>query len=251
MAEGRHYSHAPARAKVAEVSQREGGAPTSRRPSINHCQIVEGTGDAGSVERSAEAERGGDLVEGDAMILEPDLVTRFYLDALREGVRTTAPADIPVPTVVAAAPDALAADEVGFHLYALHEDRAAAQAAAATERSLGSMRAPGQRSRREAWNLDYVMGAVSGRGRGEAPLAELAMLAAAMRALEYAQRVDRPRQKPVAGAIALDPDSSVTLELTRGDLNEPIAGWLRASRYGLRPAIAYRVRATVTWIEKI
>ena len=187
---------------------------------------------------------------GGPMILEPDLVTRFYLDALRDGVRTTAPADIPVPTVVAAAPDALTADEVGFHLYAMHEDRAAAAAAAATERSIGSMRATGQRGRREAWNLDFVLGAVSGRGRGDAPLAELAMLAAAMRALEYAQRVDRPRQKPLAGSIALDPDSSVTLELQRGELPEVVAAWLRHSAYGLRPAVGYRVRATVTWIEK-
>ena len=184
------------------------------------------------------------------MILEPDLVTRFYLDALRDGVRTTAPADIPVPIVVAAAPDALTGDEVGFHLYALHEDRNAPSSVAAPERMGSGMRSTVPRGRREAWNLEFVLGAVSNRARGEATLAELAMLSAAMRALEFAQRVDRPRQKPVTGPVAMDPDSTVTLDLQRVELSESIASWLRASKYGLRVAVGYRVRATVTWFEK-
>jgi hypothetical protein len=184
------------------------------------------------------------------MILEPDLVTRFYLDALREGVRTTAPADIPVPTVVAASPDALTGDEVGFHLYALHEDRNAPVAVAAQDRLTSGMRPTAPRGRREAWILDFVLGAVSSRARGEATLAELAMLSAAMRALEFAQRVDRPRQKPVTGPVAMDPDSTVTLDLQRVELSEAVAAWLRAGKYGLRVAIGYRVRATVTWFEK-
>ena len=182
------------------------------------------------------------------MILEPDFVTRFYLDAIRDWLREQTPAELTPPRVTAAAPAGLGSEEIGFFLFAMGEDRAAGVTAA--ERLTLNARTAGQRTRREAWNLDFLLAARSGRKPDEAPLAEQAMLAAAMRGLEYAQRIDRPRQRPVTAALANDPDVSISQELFRHDLPETLQAALRSGPYGLRPAIGYRVRAVVNWMER-
>lgn len=182
------------------------------------------------------------------MILEPDFVTRFYLDSIRDGLREQTPAELTPPRVTAAAPAALGSEEIGFFLFAMGEDRAAG--VSPTERLTLNARTAGQRARRESWNLDFVLAARSGRKPDEAPLAEQAMLAGAMRALEYAQRIDRPRQRPVTAALANDPDVSVSQELIRHDLPDALQAALRASPYGLRPAIGYRARTVVNWMER-
>ena len=182
------------------------------------------------------------------MILEPDFVTRFYLDAIRDGLREQTPAELTPPRVTPAAPTSLGSEEVGFFLYAMGEDRAAG--AGVPERLTMTTRTAGLRARREAWNLDFVLSARSGRKSDEGPLAEQAMLAAAMRVLEYAQRIDRPRQRPVTASLANDPDLSVSQELFRHDLPDAVLAVLRAGPYGLRPAIGYRVRAVVNWTER-